>query len=109
MAHERANRPAGSKGNSFVPLIRGAPKTFEETQLPHIARHSTIEFPIPRDHVNAEWLASDAGKVFDNDAFIGAAAHPSVATPPGSPAVSVDYEAALNFAFPVDVDMALDG
>ena len=69
---DRESKPASSKGNNYVPLIRGSPQTFEETHLPQYARYSTIIHPIPRDHVNPEWLASEAGRRFDSDALLHA-------------------------------------
>ena len=85
------------KGNNYVPLIRGTPRTFENTHLPLISRHSTIRaYPIPRDHVNPQWLASKSGWKYDNDAFIG---------PPSAAAQLATSAPAINDDMPEGADV----
>ena len=70
VADQRAKKSTSGKGNTYTPLIRGEPKSFEESELPVIKRHPTLKIPITYDHVNPEWLASTHGQKFNNRAYI---------------------------------------
>ena len=70
VADQRAKKVTSGKGNSYVPLIRGEPKSFEESELPIIKRHPTLKIPITYDHVNPEWLVSTHGQKFNHRTYI---------------------------------------
>ena len=70
VADQRAKKVTSGKGNSYVPLIRGEPKSFEESELPIIKRHPTLKIPITYDHVDPQWLASAHGQKFNDRAYI---------------------------------------
>ena len=67
---KRALKPTSGKGNTFVPLVRGPPKTYKESKLPLRTRFRNLTHVITLDHVDEGWLASRHGRQFNNRKFI---------------------------------------